>query len=96
MALSRAEENKLLTEAERALVAPSHHPELAGLDAAALAALRERLTAEHDRLRGLAAAMNRAKRAKGDVREAAGGEANVAARKQILAAALKRVAKRAG
>ncbi|MCW8086166.1 hypothetical protein [Sabulicella glaciei] len=93
MAMTRAAETRVLSEAQRALVAPSHYPELAALPPDEVVLLATRLREEHDRLRGTVRDARRAKRGKA---EAQGGpnEEHAAMKKQILAAALKRVARR--
>jgi len=92
MAIPRAAERKLLSEADFALVQPSHHPEVGRLDRPALIDLARRLRAARDASRASLATMRRAKRGKGDPR---GGinDTGVAAKKQVFAAALKRVNK---
>lgn len=92
MAMPRAAERKLLSEAEHDLVSPSHHPEVGRLDRAALLDLAQRLRAARDATRANLAIMRRAKRGKGDPR---GGlnDIGVAAKKQVFAAALRRVGK---
>lgn len=92
MGMPRAAERKLLSEAEYALVEPSHHPEVGRLDRAALLDLAQRLREARDASRASLAVMRRAKRGKGDPR---GGlnDTGVAAKKQVFAAALRRVGK---
>lgn len=92
MAMPRASERKLLGEADFALVAPSHYPEVGRLDRPALIDLARRLREARDASRANLATMRRAKRGKGDPR---GGlnDTGVAAKKQVFAAALKRVNK---
>ncbi len=90
MATSIAAEHRLLGD-DFALIATSHHPALGGLgleDAVALA----RLLREHrDRLRGMVHANRRARRGKGEARASAGHDPALLRRKQVFAAALKRV-----
>lgn len=93
MATTRANETKLLNEAERALVTPSHYPELAALPPGEVVTLAKRLREQHDRLRGGVRDARRAKRGKGEAQSGLNDE-HAARKKQIFAAALKRVAKR--
>jgi len=93
MAQTIASERRLLSEAEFALVTPSHHPDVGRLDREALLDLARRLREARDKHRDNLAVMRRAKRGKGDPR---GGlnDTGVAAKKQVFAAALRRVNKR--
>lgn len=86
-------ERALLGEADYAVVADSHHPTLATLDAAALAALEARLTELHDRTRDLVRQRRKEVRGK-EIPRGAGpvpAEPNLAEKKQVFAAALKRI-----
>jgi len=95
MATTQREERTLLGHDGFALVAPSHHPALSTLPAEELRALAGRLRAEHGRIRDLLREGRRAKRGKAEARPAASTEAGKATRrKQVYAAALKRVNKR--
>ncbi len=95
MATTQREERALLGHDGFALVAPSHLPALASLPPEELRALAARLRAEHAKLRDLIREGKRARRGKGEARAAAGAEAGKASRrKQVYAAALKRVNKR--
>jgi hypothetical protein len=95
MAHTQREERTLLGHAGFELVAPSHHPALTALPADELRALAARLRAEHAKLRDLIREGRRARRGKGEARAAASAEAGRASeRKQVYAAALKRVNKR--
>jgi hypothetical protein len=92
MAHTQREERTLLGHAGFELVAPSHHPALTALPADELRALAARLRAEHAKLRDLIREGRRARRGKGEARAAASAEAGRASeRKQVYAAALKRV-----
>lgn len=93
MAMPIAAERRLLSEAEFAVVAPSHHPDVGRLDREALLDLARRLRELRDASRANLAIMRRAKRGKGDPR---GGlnDTGTAAKKQVFAAALRRVNKR--
>jgi hypothetical protein len=93
MSMPLSRERKILSEAEFALVAPSHHPALGQLDREALVALARRLREARDALRTRLAAMRRAKRGKAEARGSL-DDAGVAAKKQVFAAALRRVNKR--
>ncbi|WP_207537675.1 hypothetical protein [Sabulicella rubraurantiaca] len=93
MAITRATETKLLSEAQRALVAPSHYPALASLPPDEVVLLEKRLREEHDRLRFTVRDARREKRGKSEARGEP-SEDHAAMKKQILAAALKRVARR--
>jgi hypothetical protein len=95
MATNLREERRLLGHDGFALVEPSHYPAIAQLPPEELRALAARLRAAHDRLRDLIREGRRARRGKGTARGAAGQEAEKATRrKQIYAAALKRVNRR--
>ncbi|MGG5817336.1 hypothetical protein [Falsiroseomonas sp. HW251] len=95
MPTTQREERTLLGHDGFALVAPSHHPAIASLPAEELRALATRLRTEHAKLRDLIREGKRARRGKGEARAAAGAEAGKATRrKQVYAAALKRVNKR--
>jgi hypothetical protein len=93
MAQSIATEKRVLSEGEFAHVAQSHYPALAGLEPAALADLARRLRDYRAKARDIAGQRTRAKRGKpGPVPAAsAPGETRVREKKQIFAAALKRV-----
>lgn len=95
MATTLREERALLGHDAFALIEPSHQPAIAMLPPEELRALASRLRAEHAKLRDLIREGKRAKRGKGDARAAATAEAGKATRrKQVYAAALKRVNKR--
>ncbi|GGC41701.1 hypothetical protein GCM10011504_20160 [Siccirubricoccus deserti] len=88
-------ERQLLTEAEFAAVAQSHHPAIRALDTAALAALEQQLTEMHDRARDLIRQRRRDLRGKA-VAPGTGpapAEPALPMKKQAFAAALKRVAR---
>ena len=92
MATSQREERELLGHDAFALIAPSHQPAIAALPPEELRTLATRLRAEHEKLRDLIREGKRAKRGKGDARAAANAEVGKATRrKQVYAAALKRV-----
>jgi hypothetical protein len=92
MATSQREERELLGHDAFSLIAPTHQPAIATLPAEELRAIATRLRAEHAKLRDLIREGHRAKRGKGDARAAANAEAGKATRrKQVYAAALKRV-----
>ncbi|MFN3447710.1 MAG: hypothetical protein ACK44F_03350 [Roseococcus sp.] len=93
MSMPIARERKILSEAEFALVAPSHYPEVARLDREALIALARRLREARDAARTRLAAQRRAKRGKAEPRGSL-DDTGVAAKKQVFAAALRRVNKR--
>ena len=90
MANSITAEQHLLG-ADFAAVAPSHYPALADLPAEEVLALARTLREHRDRLRGMVHANRRARRGKGEARASAGNDAALARRKQVFAAALKRV-----
>lgn len=90
MASSIAAERRLLGE-DFSAVAPSHYPALAALSAEDALALARTLREHRDRLRGMVHANRRARRGKGEARANAGNDAALARRKQVFAAALKRV-----
>ncbi|MCA3274826.1 MAG: hypothetical protein ING16_02930 [Roseomonas sp.] len=92
MATSQREERELLGHDAFAMIAPTHQPVIATLPPEELRAIATRLRAEHAKLRDLIREGRRAKRGKGDARAAATAEAGKATRrKQVYAAALKRV-----
>jgi len=92
MATSQREERELLGHDAFAMIAPTRQPAIAALPPEELRALATRLRAEHAKLRDLIREGHRAKRGKGDARAAATAEAGKATRrKQVYAAALKRV-----
>jgi hypothetical protein len=90
MATSIAAERRLLGD-DFSLVANSHHPALAALDAEAALALARTLREHRDRLRGMVHANRRARRGKGEPRAQSGHDPALLRRKQVFAAALKRV-----
>jgi hypothetical protein len=95
MAATRREERTLLGEAGFALIAQTHYPEIESLPADELRSIAARLRAEHGRVRDLLREGRRARRGKGDARAASSAEADRATRrKQVYAAALKRVNRR--
>lgn len=90
MASSIAAERRLLGD-DFATVAPSHYPALADMPAEEVLALARTLRDQRDRLRGMVHTNRRARRGKGEARATAGNDAALARRKQVFAAALKRV-----
>lgn len=90
MASSITAERRLLG-ADFSVVEASHYPALAALTAEEALALARTLREQRDRLRGMVHANRRARRGKGDARANAGDDAALARRKQVFAAALKRV-----
>ncbi len=90
MANSISAERRLLGD-DFAVVAPSHYPVLGDLPAEEVLALARSLREHRDRLRGMVHANRRARRGKGEPRAAAGNDVALARRKQVFAAALKRV-----
>jgi hypothetical protein len=90
MANSITAERHLLG-ADFSAVEGSHYPALAALSAEEALALARTLREHRDRLRGMVHANRRARRGKGEARASAGNDAALARRKQIFAAALKRV-----
>lgn len=95
MAMTQREERTLLGHDAFQLVAPTHYPALEALPVEELRSLATRLRAEHARARDLIREGRRAKRGKGEARNASAAEAGKATRrKQVYAAALKRVNRR--
>lgn len=95
MATTRREERALLGESAHALIAPTHYPEIEAIPPAELREIAGRLRAEHAKLRDLLREGRRARRGKGQARAASAAEAGRATRrKQVYAAALKRVNRR--
>lgn len=90
MAMSITAERHLLGD-DFAIIEPSHYPALVDLPAEAVLALARRLREQRDRLGGMVHANRRARRGKGEPRAAAGHDPALARRKQLFAAALKRV-----
>ena len=95
MATSISAERRLLGDDFKAIEA-SHHPALADLPAEEVLALARTLREQRNRLRGMMHANRRARRGKGEARATAGDDAALARRKQVYAAALKRVNHRRG
>ncbi|MDP3419183.1 hypothetical protein [Falsiroseomonas sp.] len=91
MAMTRREEQRLLSHEEATMVAPSHHPELGQLSADDLRALAERIRAQQRRARDLVREAQRARRGKGEARGAANAAERLSEKKQVFAAALRRV-----
>jgi len=90
MATNIAAERRLLGD-DFAVVAQSHYPALAGLGAEEALALARQLREHRNRLRGMAHANRRARRGKAEPRATAPSDAALMRRKQVFAAALKRV-----
>ncbi|MBR0661832.1 hypothetical protein [Neoroseomonas oryzicola] len=90
MAASIAAERRILGD-DYATLAPSHYPALADLPAEEVLALARSLREQRDRLRGMLHTNRRARRGKGEARATAGNDVALARRKQVYAAALKRV-----
>jgi hypothetical protein len=90
MATSIAAERRLLGN-DFATVEQSHYPALEALSAEDALALARRLREQRDRLRGMVHANRRARRGKSEARATSGNDAALARRKQVFAAALKRV-----
>ncbi|MGX9964326.1 hypothetical protein ACVFYP_13430 [Roseomonas sp. F4] len=91
MAITRKEEQRLLSHEEAKLLAPSHHPALADLSPEELRALAQRLRAEHGRARDMVREASRARRGKSEARGAASAAEKLSQKKQVFAAALRRV-----
>lgn len=92
MATTRRDERALLGAAAYEVVAPSHYPEIEALAVEELRNLATRLREHHARARDLLREGRRARRGKGEARGAATAEAGkLTRRKQVYAAALKRV-----
>jgi hypothetical protein len=91
MAITRREEQRLLSHEELESVAPTHHPELGSLPPDALRALAFRLRAHHKRARDLIREAARARRGKGEARAATGAAEKLSQKKQAFAAGLRRV-----
>jgi hypothetical protein len=92
MATTQREERTLLGHDAYGLIAPSHYPALGTLSGDELRTLAARLREQHAKARDLIREGRRARRGKGDARAAANAESGKATRrKQVYAAALKRV-----
>lgn len=92
MTINAAAERRFLSREELELVAPSHYPQLAELDAKALREARTRLRDQHDKARTVAHHKRREARGKASARAAgaSGSSEHAARRTQIFAQALKR------
>ncbi|NMJ43645.1 hypothetical protein GWK16_20530 [Roseomonas sp. JC162] len=90
MAESISTERKILGD-DYAAIAQSHYPALADLPAEDVLALARQLREQRDRLRGMLHTNRRARRGKGEPRAVSGNDVALARRKQVYAAALKRV-----
>lgn len=90
MATTIAAERNLLGD-DFGLVEPSHYPALGTLPVEEVRALAHRLREHRNRLKGLLHANRRARRGKGEPRASAGHDPAITRRKQVFAAALKRV-----
>jgi hypothetical protein len=93
MAMSRKDEQRLLSHEEWQLVAATHQPEIAALGRAELVDQRRQLRALRDRERSLAHEKRRIARGKAEPRGGSfpGTQERPKERKQLFAAALKRV-----
>jgi len=92
MAITRAEERRLLSGAEFEAVQASHHPELAGMAPEQVRDLARRLREQRNRLRDQARAQRRARAGRADPRSGhAAEETGLSRRKAAIAAALRRV-----
>jgi len=92
MAVTRAQERRLLTGAELEAVQASHHPELAGLGQEEVMALARRLREQRNRLRDQSRAQRRARVGRAEPRSGNGSdEHGLSLRKQVIAGALRRV-----
>lgn len=92
MATSINAERRLLNEQEMAAVSGSHYPALATQSAEELLAMARRLREHRDRVRGIIHGNRRTRRGKAEARSAsAPDDATALRKKQIFAAALKRV-----
>ena len=93
MGMAIAAERRMLTEAEREAVDRSHHPALQALPREEVLELARRLREFHDKARDTVRQRRREQRGKTERRQEAPApeEAGVAAKKQVFAAALKRV-----
>lgn len=91
MAITRKEERRLLSHDEATMLAPTHHPELAQLSPEDLRNLVERLRAQQRRARDLVREATRARRGKGEARGSSTSAERLSEKKQVFAAALRRV-----
>lgn len=93
MAIGRGEEARLLSQAEREAVAPTHYPAISDLSEAELREARRRLREMRDRAGDIARQQRREMRRKAEPRGAAPAADNSGTQRkqQVLAAALKRV-----
>ncbi len=90
MATSIAAERRLLGD-DFKTIEPSHYPALGDLPAEDVLALARTLREQRNRLRGMVHTNRRARRGKGEVRATSGNDEALGRRKQVYAAALKRV-----
>ncbi|MCX7684125.1 MAG: hypothetical protein N2Z67_02505 [Acetobacteraceae bacterium] len=93
MSIPIAAERRVLSEADQALVAASHYPTLGTLPPEEVQALARRLRERHEALREQLRAWRRARRGRDQAPPAPPEEA-ATVKKQIFAAALRRVNKR--
>jgi hypothetical protein len=91
MAITRREEQRLLTHEEQESLAPTHHPQLGVLPPEELRALAFRLRGHRKRARDLIREAARARRGKGEARAATGAAEKLSHKKQVFAAGLRRV-----
>jgi hypothetical protein len=91
MAITRREEQRLLTHEELEGLAPTHHPLLGTLTSEDLRALAFRLRTHHKRARDLIREAFRARRGKGEARSATAAAEKLSEKKQVFAAGLRRV-----
>lgn len=90
MAISITAERHLLGD-DFKTIEPSHYPALADLPAEDVLALARTLREQRNRLRDMVHTNRRARRGKGEARATSGNNEALARRKQVYAAALKRV-----
>jgi hypothetical protein len=93
MAQTMAHERRILTEAEFEAVSASHHPAIGALEREELVNLARRLREHHAKARDITRQRRREQRGKADPRGAspAPSEAGTTRKKQVFAAALKRL-----
>ena len=98
MSIARKAENRILTQGEREIVAPTHHPAICDLSRENLTEKRRLLRSYRDKARDVAQQQRREMRGKAEPRGvgAARDNSGTVTKQQIFAQALKRVSREIG
>lgn len=91
MAITRKEEQRLLSNDETEMMEQTRHPQLAQLDPEALRSLAFRLRAQHNRARDLVREARRVSKGKSEARGASAWPDRLLEKKQVFAGGLRRV-----